>query len=132
MASGFEDGRRFWSCYLLTPQIREKRGRTTYVGFTTHPRRRIRQHNGEIKGGAYKTRRFRPWEMVAVVYGFRCKFSALQFEYAWQHPYVCRYTKNVLQPIKRAPYRRLGGKHSLARKLAELQLLLGFGTVEGG
>lgn len=35
-----------------------------------NPRRRIRQHNGEISSGAIRTRRGRPWEMVLVVYGF--------------------------------------------------------------
>lgn len=72
-------------CYLLR-SVNPLHKFTTYIGFTTHPARRIRQHNGEIKAGAWRTSRKRPWEMVAVVTGFPSKTAALQFEWAWQHP----------------------------------------------
>ena len=39
-----------------------------YVGCTTNLARRLRQHNGELAGGARFTRRGRPWA-VARVYG---------------------------------------------------------------
>eukprot|EP00658_Telonema_sp_P-2_P048292 TRINITY_DN3673_c0_g2_i1.p1 TRINITY_DN3673_c0_g2~~TRINITY_DN3673_c0_g2_i1.p1 ORF type:complete len:427 (-),score=75.51 TRINITY_DN3673_c0_g2_i1:220-1500(-) len=76
----------FCACYLLT-SLSPKHRNATYVGFTVNPVRRIRQHNGEIKNGARKTTRRRPWEMVMLVHGFPSQVAALQFEWAWQHPH---------------------------------------------
>ena len=58
-----------------------------YTGATTDLTRRVRQHNGEIRGGARTTRRRGPgWLPVAVVRGFQGFGEALQFEYRAKHP----------------------------------------------
>ncbi|KAJ9543629.1 hypothetical protein OSB04_023336 [Centaurea solstitialis] len=82
-----EDGQKsgFFACYLLTSLCPRFKGHT-YIGFTVNPRRRIRQHNGEICSGASRTKKKRPWEMVFCIYGFPTNVAALQFEWAWQHP----------------------------------------------
>ena len=77
--------RSFVGCYLLR-SLDPAHPRSTYVGFTVNPLRRVRQHNGEIQGGARRTKKKRPWAFVALVDGFASQVEALQFEWAWQHP----------------------------------------------
>lgn len=77
-------------CYLLiSSQIGSQR---TYIGATTDVDRRLRQHNGEITGGAKATRMNRPWCMVCFVSGFKTWSDALSFEYFWKrkHRRICR------------------------------------------
>ncbi|KAI0407408.1 GIY-YIG catalytic domain-containing protein [Xylaria palmicola] len=61
-----------------------------YIGSTPNPPRRLKQHNGEAKGGAARTSRrsLRPWEMVALVSGFPGMVPALRFEWALNNPHV--------------------------------------------
>jgi len=69
-------------CYILRSTVVNK----IYIGYTTNFNHRIRQHNGEIAGGAKRTTRFRPWAPVCVIQGFFEQSSALRFEYRLQHP----------------------------------------------
>ena len=51
-------------CYLIINET----GRNTYVGYTVNPTKRLRQHNGEIKGGAkYTSRNGRAWQYIAII-----------------------------------------------------------------
>ena len=59
-------------------------GRRTYVGATIDLAHRLRQHNGEIRGGAVQTARVGPWVVSCTVSGFRTFSEALKFEYAWR------------------------------------------------
>lgn len=62
-----------------------------YIGATVDPTRRLRQHNGELAGGARRTRDRGPWSFVCVVSGFRTWREALQFEWAFKfHARRCR------------------------------------------
>jgi len=68
-----------FACYCLVG----KTGKT-YVGFSVNVDRRLRQHNGEIKGGA-KATRGGEWTRVCTVAGFPTQQSALQFEWKWKY-----------------------------------------------
>ncbi len=48
-----------WSVYLLV----SGRDGATYVGVSTDVERRLAQHNGELPGGAKRTRAGRPWKL---------------------------------------------------------------------
>lgn len=68
-----------WYCYML---VRDD-GRRTYVGATVNPARRLRQHNGEIAGGARATRGGH-WTRRYLVGGFADERDALRFEWRWK------------------------------------------------
>ena len=77
-------------CYLL---VSCNAPSTCYVGFTKTPRKRLRQHNGEISAGAWKTHKHRPWKHVGIVSGFPNGIVAFQFEWQWQHAKKVRILK---------------------------------------
>lgn len=110
--------RKFFFSYLLQSG-HPRHPHSTYIGFTVDPKRRLRQHNGQIKGGAWRThRRGRPWNMACVVSGFPDKATALQFEWAWQHPSRSR----LLRVFPEA--KPLGRRRGLKPKLDACLLLL--------
>lgn len=84
----------FSGCYILRSQNSRHRN-ACYIGFTIDPLHRLKQHNGEITGGAVKTHSKRPWEMVLVVWGFPTNKLALKFEWCWQHPTESKSLKNI-------------------------------------
>ena len=69
-------------CYILRSSISNR----VYIGYTVNFAQRLRKHNGEIAGGAKKTRTGRPWYPVCEIHGFFEASSALRFEYRLQHP----------------------------------------------
>ena len=70
-----------WNVYLLvSPEG------PTYVGATVDLNYRLRQHNGEISGGAKATSKCSgSWKRVCHVEGFADECAALQFEWAWKN-----------------------------------------------
>jgi predicted GIY-YIG superfamily endonuclease len=76
---------------------------STYVGATVDPDHRLRQHRGEIKGGAHATtmkiKQGHTWSRLLVVKGFPDWQSALQFEWAFKY-YSRKYLK-IRNPLER-------------------------------
>jgi len=73
---------RDYLVYMLVSTVKPQQ---TYVGVTNNFRRRIRQHNGDLKhGGARRTRAYRPWRAFLHVTGLT-KTQALQLEWAIKH-----------------------------------------------
>lgn len=57
-----------WFVYLLLSSVGAgERAARSYVGISTDPQRRLRQHNGELPGGAKSTRGGRPWQVRRVI-----------------------------------------------------------------
>lgn len=68
-----------WVVYILRSVPRPMR---TYAGVTNNILHRIRQHNGEIVGGARATKTTRPWALYGIIYGFGSnKCRALRCEW---------------------------------------------------
>ena len=73
-----------WACYILK-SLKEKCYRT-YIGSTNSTKRRIRQHNREICGGAKSTCAIYPVEMFCIITGFMNHKMTLQCEWLLKHP----------------------------------------------
>ncbi|KAM2946398.1 structure-specific endonuclease subunit slx1 [Malus sylvestris] len=70
-----------WSVYLI---LSTNSPIKTYVGVTTDFSRRLKQHNGELKGGAKASSAGRPWICACLVHGFKGQSEACEFESKWK------------------------------------------------
>ena len=66
-------------CYLLYIPGTNR----TYIGATNDPAHRLKQHNGELAGGA-KATKGKQWTQALYVSGFPDWSNTLQFEWAWK------------------------------------------------
>ena len=76
---------------------------STYVGATVDLDHRLRQHNKEIKGGAFATSakvgKGETWRRVCHVAGFPDWSAALQFEWRWKQ--LSRKLPARMNPLER-------------------------------
>ncbi|XP_020214910.1 structure-specific endonuclease subunit slx1 [Cajanus cajan] len=70
-----------WCVYLI---LSTNHPIKTYVGVTNNFPRRLKQHNGELKGGAKASRAGRPWICACIVCGFTDRSDACVFESKWK------------------------------------------------
>ena len=71
-----------WYCYIIKSTV----SNLSYNGSTNNPIRRLRQHNGEIMGGAYRTKNGQPWIYIAVLKGLPNHINALSCEWRIRYP----------------------------------------------
>lgn len=72
-------------CYIIYSPSKNR----TYVGYTVEPTRRIRQHNGIIKGGAKATSVASDWRFLSIITSYSPTFTnilALSIEWHLKHP----------------------------------------------
>ena len=77
-------------CYILR-SMNPNYSNITYNGSTNNLKRRIRQHNGEIVGGAKYTKDKGPWEYYLIIEGFVDRKEALSCEWRIKHPINKKY-----------------------------------------
>lgn len=66
-----------WYLYLLVNSLTGY----TYIGVTTDYKRRLKQHNGELSGGAKSTLKGRGhWKLHRVLSGFEGRGEAMRWE----------------------------------------------------
>ncbi|GAO16485.1 uncharacterized protein UV8b_06970 [Ustilaginoidea virens] len=117
-----------YTVYVLRSTVRHA---SLYIGSTPNPPRRLKQHNGESKGGASRTSRYslRPWEMILLISGFPSMISALKFEWALTNPHLSlhipdkdRVSVSTQRKKNGMPRRPL---HSLKSIMSNIHLLTG-------
>ena len=84
----------------------------TYVGATNDFRRRIRQHNREIVGGARATHGHR-WYPFILVQGFATRHELLRFEWWWKH--AAQFRQSEIHVAKQPSFRRVDALEYLLR-----------------
>jgi putative endonuclease len=77
-----------WVVYVIQSQQKRfsKKGKVLegffYVGCTTDVNRRLRQHNGEIRGGGKYTSKHRPWVLMCTYGTYDNRSEAMKSEMA--------------------------------------------------
>lgn len=103
-------------CYALEDSSHKR----SYTGQTNNFERRLRQHNGELKGGARYTHRKQKgsWTPLFRVTGFQTLRAVLQFEWAMKKRKV---------PSKRARHKRY--TRGPTGRVTQLEYLLSLGRL---
>ena len=93
-----ENNDKSWYCYI-TRSINPKFKNWTYNGKTNNPKRRMRQHNGEICGGAKRTLKVKPNEIYCLIKGFNSNVEAMQAEWRIKKPNKKKYKEHKFKGV---------------------------------
>jgi predicted GIY-YIG superfamily endonuclease len=86
-------------CYILR-SLNPSFSNSTYNGSTNNLVRRLRQHNGEIVGGAKATKGKGPWIYITIWEGFKTHKESLSCEWRIKHPTNTRKRPSQYNGIK--------------------------------
>lgn len=110
--------RNNYFCYLITSD------NLTYIGMTNNIKRRIRQHNGLIKGGARYTKKKKNWFFLFIVGTFENKSEAMKFEWQWKRSLSkISSSANLNTTKKRKQWKKIKN-HGLTNRIKRLIELL--------
>ena len=85
LPNSVSESKETWYCYILRNR-HPKYAHLTYNGSTNNPKRRLRQHNEEISGGArYTHGRGGGWEIYCLLSGFPDHRNTLSCEWRIKH-----------------------------------------------
>lgn len=106
---------KVWKVYLLwNPRINR-----TYIGATTDIKRRLRQHNREIVGGARSTLKGAPdWQLSRYLTGFETRSEA----YRWEKLLKLRGGKGIV--MRRKAFLQVGLGQCLKSKRKQKEYLV--------
>ena len=83
--------KKCYYCYIIYS------GNKTYTGYTVDLKRRMRQHNKEIKGGARSTSSSTDWQYLSIMTSssWTCNSDAMKVEYIHKHPTRKKYRPGI-------------------------------------
>lgn len=89
---------RPWSVYFLLDET----CRRSYRGATVDLTRRLRQHRGELRGGARYTSRFQECHLPMYITGFPSASLALSYEWYTKREHLhCHHDMSLCPPLQR-------------------------------
>jgi predicted GIY-YIG superfamily endonuclease len=99
---------------------------TTYIGITTNPSRRLRQHNGYLStGGTRRTKTHRPYKYIVLLHGVgQSKAAAMKFEWHWQHVHKSLVFRNSTANMSDKVAKKMKRTRGVQSRLVELDILL--------
>jgi predicted GIY-YIG superfamily endonuclease len=106
-----------WTCYALTSKDKTR----SYTGQTNNFSKRLRQHNGEISGGARYTKTKTSWSPLFRVTQFKTLRAVLQFEIAMKK----RKVPSRFDPLKKHYTKGPKGR------VRQLEYILSLGRLNG-
>lgn len=110
-----------WNGQHVVYLLKSTRGPRTYTGYSNNVAKRIKKHNGLLKGGARYTSidRYRPWRVKCIVFGFATGIEATKFEWAWKNCHRSKTFKKMLNTTMVRKAVGIDAKISMAQTIVD-------------